>query len=169
VSYVIEEVAGRRYRFLADRDDREWVTVYGGDLPMAIDVRMEQAPGGRQVFTGLRVGVSERGEVTSQVLRCIRLADILADYFEAFMDDEDVLLASLAHASRPIPPGRGPDGGALQAFAATYKTELARQPHRAMSAAARAHNISRATANRWAAICRERGYLRDTSGEETTS
>ena len=34
-----------------------------------------------------------------------------------------------------------------------------------MSAAARAHSISRATANRWAAICRELGYLPNVSKE----
>ncbi len=65
------------------------------------------------------------------------------------------------------PAMRGPGGEALRAFAHTYLTELARQPRRAMSAAGKAHGISRATAHRWAHTCRELGYLR--TGEQSGS
>src|SRR6266568_919989 len=62
-------------------------------------------------------------------------------------------------------PSRRPDDQKLRDFARTYQIELARQPRRAMTAAASAHSISRATANRWAAICREMGFLPDVSKE----
>ena len=159
----MREVAGSRYHFIEDRAHDDWVVVYGGDLPMPIDIRIERAPDGRHVFTGLRIGVATRGEITSQTLREIRLSEILVDYFETFRPDYEAQL-HLAGASYPLRP-RGPDNDALRGFARTYLTELARQPHRAMSAAAKAHNISRATANRWAAICRDLGYLPDISQE----
>lgn len=160
----MEDVAGSRYRFLADLAHDEWVTVYGGDLPVPVDVRIGKDANGRHVFTGLRIGVGVRSEVTANLLRQIRLAEILADYYIAFPLTVPEMLADM---SRALPPGRGPDKPALQAFAATYMTELARQPHRAMTAAAKSHNISRATAHRWAAACRERGYLPGASAQET--
>ncbi|GGM67078.1 hypothetical protein GCM10012275_42000 [Longimycelium tulufanense] len=54
---------------------------------------------------------------------------------------------------------RGPSDDDLRAFAKTYHRELMRNPRRAMTATARALNISRATANRWADACRGNGYL----------
>lgn len=165
----MQDVAGSRYRFLADPAHDEWVTVYGGDLPVPVDVRIGQADNGRFVFTGLRIGVAAREEVTANVLRKIRLAEILADYWVAFPPiTEREILAHAADMSRPLPPGRGPDDDALRAFAAAYLTELREHPHRAMSAAAKARNVSRATAHRWAAMCRERGYLPGDPGKEAS-
>jgi hypothetical protein len=168
---VISDVTGSRYSFLADFAHDEWVTVYGGDLPVPVDVRVDRAPDGRYVFTGLRIGVAVQAEVNANVLREIRLAEILADYFETFRPDVRAEMeASLADLSVPRePPGRGPGADTLRAFALTYLTELARQPHRAMSAAAKAHNISRATAHRWAALCRGRGYLPGGDPKEPSS
>lgn len=166
----MQDVAGNRYRFLADPDHDEWVTVYGGDLPVPVDIRIGQAGDGRFVFTGLRIGVAAAAEVTANVLRRVRLAEILADYWVAFppVTDKD-LRAHIAAMSRPLPAGRGPDDEALRAFAATYLRELARQPHRAMTAAAKAHNVSRATAHRWAAQGRKLGYLPGVSEGESSS
>ena len=149
------------YRFTRDMSGRSlWVRVDGGDLPMPIDIRVDRAQDGRHVFTGIRIG-GESGtqEITSQTLRQIRLAEILAAHFEHF-EPIFQMEASLAEVSYPLRPrGRGPDDQALRDFARTYQIELARQPRRAMSAAAKAHSISRATANRWAAVCRQLGYL----------
>jgi len=166
----MKDVAGKRYRFLADLAHDEWVTVYGGDLPVPVDVRIGQRADGRFAFTGLRIGVATREEVTANVLRKIRLAEILADYWDAFPPvTEPDILAHAADMSRALQPGRGPDEQALRAFAMTYTNYCKSEPHRAMTLAARAHNISRATAHRWAALCRERGYLPGEQGRGASS
>jgi hypothetical protein len=155
--FVTDDAAGS-YRFTENSASTlsVWVRVECGDLPVPIDICVGWAPDGRRVFNGLRI---EAEEITSNTLRQIRLSEILAAYFEHFEPIWEVH-RSLAEFSVPLPPpGRGPDGDTLMAFARTYATELARQPQRAMTAAANAHNISRATANRWAALCREYGYL----------
>jgi hypothetical protein len=57
-------------------------------------------------------------------------------------------------------PARGPSTRKLHDFAGTYKRYLqGGEQRRAMTAAAAEHNISRATAHRWAATCRQLGYL----------
>jgi hypothetical protein len=153
------------YRFTRDLSGTTlWVGVEGGDLPVPIEILVDRAPGGRHIFTGLRIGDGAQ-EITSQTMRRIKLGEILAAHFEVF---EPVfrMEASLALASRPLRPRvrrrgpAGPDDEALLAFAETYKAELGRS-RRAMTAAANTHNISRTTANRWAARCRELGYLTD--------
>jgi hypothetical protein len=136
-------------------------------------VRIDAQADGRHVITGLLIG-EEFGapEITSVTLRRVRLAEILAAVFADFDPDdtarwgpaESVLTAAVVNAragARVASAGgrRGPDDQALRDFARTYQIELARQPRRAMSAAAKAHSISIATAHRWAAECRERGYL----------
>jgi len=162
-----DEVPGSGgYRFIADHTLHQplhWVRVEGGDLPMPIEIRVDRAQDGRFVFSGIKIGTEGMWgyeEITSQTLREIRLAEILAAYYEVFRPDYVFEMESgLAKVSHPNRPPRGPDNQALGYFARTYLTELARQPHRAMTAAARKHNISRATANRWAAVCREIGLL----------
>ncbi len=164
------------YRFTRDLSGESlWTLVEGGDLPMPVEIVFHRSPDGRYVVSRLSIGqgwLDKDGnlldEVTSATLRQIRLSEIQAAYFDYFdpvrLIEESIPMEVLS----PIqPPGRGPDEQALRAFARTYMTELARQPHRAMTAAAKAHNISRATANRWAALCREYGYL--PSGDEGKS
>lgn len=169
-----DAIESPRYEFSADHlvNRADWVRVEGGDLPMPIEIRVERAPDGRHVFTGLRIGIDDRSraEITSQALREIRLSEILAAYYEVFQPDYALEMeSSIAEVSYPVRQ-HGPDNMTLFRFARTYQAELARQPHRAMSAAAKAHNISRATANRWAAICREIGMLPAvSSGEEPSS
>jgi hypothetical protein len=157
------------YSFSEDMPGRfPWVRVEGGGLPLPIDISTGWAPDGRQVVCGLRIGGesgTEADEITPNVLRQIKLGEIIAaffDYFEPAWEMEDAL-AELSVPPRPA--SRGPDDADLREFARMYRTELARQPHRAMTAAAEARNISRATANRWAATCRQLGYL--PSGEES--
>jgi hypothetical protein len=156
------------YRFTRDMSGRSlWVRVDGGDLPMPIDICVDQAPDGRHIFTGLRIGGesgTEAQEITSNTLRQIRLGEILAAHFEHF-EPIFQMEAVLAADSYPIRP-RGPAHQALRDFARTYQIELARQPQRAMTAAAKAHSISRATANRWADLCRQLGYLPSGSGHQ---
>lgn len=154
-----------------------WVWVHGGDLPVPVGLRVHRSADGRAVFTGLVIGNEfEPAEITSQTLREIRLSKILAALFEDFDPGNpetwtaatsalvvSEMNAELGHSAAHVPV-RGPSDEALRSFARTYLTELARQPQRAMTAAAKAHDISRATANRWAALCRRYGYL--PSGEE---
>lgn len=159
VSFVDEDASG--YRFTRDMSGRSvWDQVEGDDLPMPIEIIVNRAPDGRYVFTGLKIGGEGAWqEITSATLRQIKLSEILAAHFDYF-EPMRLIEESLAESSRPIrPPGRRPEDEELRAFARTYLAELGRQPRRAMTAAAKAHNISRATANRWAATCRELGYL----------
>lgn len=166
------ETPSGAYRFTRDLSGRSlWVRVEGGDLPMPVEILVDRTPEGRYMFTGLRLGgdpEEDEYEITSQTLRQIRLSEIQAAYFEHF-EPIRLMEESLAEVSYPLRP-RGPEHEALSAFARTYLTELARQPRRAMTAAAKTHNISRATANRWAATCRELGMLPSaSSGEELPS
>jgi hypothetical protein len=177
-----DAATGDSYRFTRDMTGRTlWERVEGGDLPMPVEIALQQAPDGRYVFAGLRIG-DEHGEydeygrlqeITSATLRQIKLGEILAAHFEHFEPIRQIE-ASLAEISVPLRQhSRGPappDDRTLWAFAQTYQAELARQPHRAMTAAAKAHSVSRTTANRWAAECRRLGYLHGTSsGEEPSS
>ena len=166
---VSDDAAGSGYHFIGSPFTHGWVRVEGDGLPVPVDICVGSAPDGRSVFTGLRIGgesAREAEEITSNTLRQIKLSEILAAYFE-YSQSVLEMERSIADASVPLPPGywqhvapaRGPDHEALKSFARAYLTELARQPQRAMTAAAKAHNISRATANRWAALCREFGYL----------
>ncbi|MGH2813491.1 MAG: hypothetical protein ACRDI1_12395 [Actinomycetota bacterium] len=149
-----------------------WVRAEGGDLPFPVELRLHQDANGRYVVTGLLIGDEfDPREITSLALRRIKLSEILAAFF-THMDYEpgaptpytlpdavDLVARANAVTASPARPARGPDDATLRAFAHTYRTELARQPRRAMSAAADAHGISRATANRWAQLCRDLGYL----------
>ena len=68
------------------------------------------------------------------------------------------------HQSRPgarQARSGAPGDDALRRFASVYESAAVRQPARAMTAAAETLGISRATANRRAARCREAGYLPD--------
>jgi hypothetical protein len=158
--YVVSDSADSGYRFLRDLSGRTlWTEVEGGGLPAPVKVIADRAPDGRYMITGLTIGDGTMGEITSATLRQIRLSEILAAYFD-WHEPIWQMETWAAETSVPLRPrSRGPDGGALLDFARTYLAELGRQPHRAMTAAARAHNISRATANRWAATCREIGLL----------
>jgi hypothetical protein len=181
---IIEHVR-RMARAYAGRDPEpyppgmlpgSWVQVSGGGLPVPVQVRIHRHADGRYVITGLIVGdATTPKEIASRTLRRISLIKIVADLFKDFDPaqpsafpfpefPEAVCVAADIDASAHGRRGsagreRGPDSEKLQAFAATYRTELARQPHRAMTAAAAAHHISRATAHRWAIMCRHLGYL----------
>lgn len=103
-------------------------------------------------------------EITSHTLRAIRLREIMSALFWDFNPDApppDIpVMESRAMRATQGGPGRtAVTGEMLRAFATTYRAELVRQPQRAMTAAAQAHGISRATANRWTQECRRRGYL----------
>ncbi|HEX6520939.1 MAG TPA: hypothetical protein VF070_13150 [Streptosporangiaceae bacterium] len=169
-----DDEGGDGYRFARDLSGQSlWTRVEGGDLPMPVELIFGSAPDGRYVVAGLKIEDAWYPEVvTSATLRQIKLGEIQAAYFDYFepirlMEES---LAELSHPILPPKPGpHGPDNEALRAFAHTYLTELARQPHRAMTATAKAHHISRTTANRWAALCRELGYLPSFSGEEHES
>jgi hypothetical protein len=179
--------AGSGYRFSRDASgDSGWTRVSDGDLPMPIEIRFGYAPDGRFTVTGLRLDVDPLRaadpsnidlEITSATLRQIKLSEIKAAFFEsqgtwlqAIMPDDQSLARSIAHeqvyALRP--PSRGPETETLRKFADAYRIELTRQPHRAMTAVAKALNISRATANRWTALCRELGYLPNPSEGKKT-
>lgn len=179
--------AGSGYRFSRDAsDDSGWTRVSGGDLPMPIEIRFGYAPDGRFAVRGLRLDVDPLRaadpsnidlEITSATLRQIKLSEIKAAFFEAqgewlqaIMPDDRGLARSIAaeQAYALRSPSRGPESEKLREFADAYRTELTRQPHRAMTAVARALNISRATANRWAALCRELGYLPNPSEGKNT-
>lgn len=185
----------------------------GGPLEQAVQVRVDRAPDGRFVVTGLFIGLRDRREITWESLRAIKPATLLAYLFSDFdpdrpfdayqemvtrtgvvtevdpgtFDPEDesdwdtlprltseehaemtrLLTATrLWSATRFAPPTadpvlRGRRGMAtdLTEFAQIYERHLATQPRRATTATAKEMNISRATAIRRLAECREKGLL----------
>lgn len=67
--------------------DERWISVSGGDLPCDIEIRLGEPRSGRFVCTGLRVGArdgDEEYEVTSRMLRDIRLGNVLRAFREGF-------------------------------------------------------------------------------------
>lgn len=172
-------------------DGPPWVFVTKGGLPCEVALRYHRRPDGRYVFTGMVISepLPAPGEISTQLLRQIRLGEIQAQLFgpgglsRDFDPERPPLhgetpspevvrwLADLASAHGQSAEGstRSPRDADYRAFSETYLIELACKPRRAMSNAAKAHNISRATANRWAAICRELGYLPNPAGEEHSS
>lgn len=160
-----------------DKSEGPWVRVEGGDLPVPIEIRVHRGSDGRIVLIGLLIGNDgSPAEITAATLRRLRLGEITTALFDRQFDQpgydmadvvrylrpavvRGVLLAAVDAAPVIAARSRRPQDEAYREFAKTYLTELARSPHRAMSNAARAHGISRATANRWAETCRELGYL----------
>lgn len=162
----------------------KWVTVKGGSLPTGLVARIDRAPDGRFVITGLLIGLRERTEITWETLRAIKPASVLQAIFEDFdpLDpaagarDIDALfdpegrhghvafeLWSSARKDQPEVAARqqaGPSAASdLQVFADTYLRHLAARPHGAMTATAKELHISRATAIRRADACRAAGLL----------
>lgn len=165
----------------------QWVQVKGGGLPTGLVARIDRAPDGRFVITGLLIGLRERREITWETLRHIKPASVLEQIFKGFdpknptqgyYDPEtgtfDVggtgqaamhLWQAAVQENPPVEApqraGAGSRGAApdLQAFADAYLRHLAARPHGAMSATARELHISRATAIRRAEQCRAAGLL----------
>ncbi|MCW3039254.1 MAG: hypothetical protein JWM31_1159 [Solirubrobacterales bacterium] len=162
----------------------KWVTVKGGSLPTSIVARVDRAPDGRFVVTGLLIGVRERKEITWETLRAIKPASVLAHIFKDFDPNnpagsapevDDIFDAEREHrvaafdlwasASRETPEvaasrQAGPSAASdLQVFADIYLRNLASRPHGAMTATAKELHISRATAIRRAESCRAAGLL----------
>lgn len=162
----------------------QWVTVKGGSLPTGLVARIDRAPDGRFVITGLLIGLRERREITWETLRAIKPASVLAHIFADFdplapaagaRDVDDLFDPERRHghtalelwsaARREDPhvvarqqggPTAAPD---LQVFADAYLRHLAARPHGAMTATAKELHISRATAIRRAEACRAAGIL----------
>lgn len=157
----------------------QWIQVKGGSLPTGVVARVDRAPDGRFVITGLLVGLRERREITWETLRGIKPASVLEYIFEGFdpknpaahafdLDRGQAALQLWKAAVNDVPDveashrlGGGARGAApeLQAFADIYLRHLAARPHGAMTATARELHISRATAIRRAEQCRAAGYL----------
>jgi hypothetical protein len=66
----------------------QWLKVSGGPLPLPIAVRVDQAPDGRFIITGLLIGLDSRTEITWETLRQIKPQTILAYIFSGF-DSKD--------------------------------------------------------------------------------
>jgi hypothetical protein len=176
------EEGERPLRFYPNPDDALdelglWVEVDGGDLIEPVRMRINRGADGRFAVTGLVLGPSARQEITSDTLRRLRLAEIIRTFVDGWNPnqapdpdgDQDEFLSYWLFKEHVVDvvqlagtvdtPSRGPRDDEYRRFAATYLRERARNPQRAMTAAAAAHSISRTTANRWAKACRERGYL----------
>ena len=157
------------------RPQGAWMRCSGGDLPMPVGLRIAPSTDGRWVVTGLMLGEEfEQQEITSKTLRAIKLREIVAKLLEDYDPDAPpdwmnfattlglVLRTNAATAGHVAKTAqRGPDEATLRDFTRAYRAELARRPHGAMTAAAKAFNISRATANRWAQEARRLGFLPD--------
>jgi len=163
------------YGLLDDDLPGLWQRVTGGGLSTPLLVRIGQGRDGRPVVNGLIIGAEEPPpEITTDSLRSIRLGALLAQLFENFDPENpptwedgipDQVEWGLIHehvwrpAVRSGASSRGPSDAELDRFARTYQREFIRNRRRAMTATAEEMGISRATANRWAERCRDRGYL----------
>lgn len=154
-----------------------WVHVSGGDLPVPVEIRVDQAEDGRFVVSGLLIGRTDydRQEITWRILRDIKLGAILDELFRGFdpltpgkwAKDEESQYAWVSLWQNYVQPaqtlegtpGRGPSRSDLANFALVYLKHKAAHPHRAMTATAKELNISRATAIRRAAAARKEGLL----------
>jgi hypothetical protein len=165
-----------------DPSDQEsfdpWVAVRDGGLEHPVFIRLGWSRDWQIVVTGLVINPDDPGEITSETLRSIPVARILADLIDHYQlagtlswpehvdarDHRSVLHQALAvRAPRLLRESRARGGAAtsddLSRFADIYNEQRIRQPHRAMTATAEALHISRATANRWAKRCRTQGLL----------
>lgn len=158
-------------------EDFEWVEVRGGELEAPILMRFGKTADGRFVLNGLILGADfPRPEITANTLRRIPIAEIVRQLWDNFTmespppyDDfeESVtwgLMQSFALRQDWLPDrsratNRAPADAELERFAEIYLEERARNHRRAMTSTAERLHISRATANRRAAVCRERGLL----------
>lgn len=156
----------------------DWVSVGGGRLEVPIAVRVSRLPDSRLVITGLMISTDDQTEVTTSTLRSIRLgalAEQLAAYIAAHPHDQPggrwtpewrrwqhvraVVGNSPAVPLGPRKRGVPPTDDELRTFAAVYEEELSLRPRRAMAETTKRLYIERTTGYRWAALCRERGYL----------
>ncbi|MGN6244514.1 MAG: hypothetical protein ACTHQ3_12715 [Motilibacteraceae bacterium] len=155
-----------------------WAEFRGGPLGQPVWLRFAQVAGRRAVVAVLVGGAEgeEPAEVKGEDLRRLRLGELLAATFEVpepepgagQYDDPTAWEAAVVQdfigrlpevAESPRRRGVAPTDDELRTFAAVYQRELQRRPRSAMTSAARQCNLSRTTANRWAKICRERGFL----------
>lgn len=157
--------------------DGHWVHAVGGTLPFPVTVRIDETDDGRFVVTGLLIGLESRDELTWNALRQVKPASLLAEIFGGFdpmnpmksragtdgIDVASVLWERNRPGGAPRPritaPVQGRVATDLDAFASTYTRHRAATPHRAMKATAVELSISRATAIRRAAQCRQVGLL----------
>lgn len=161
-----------------DLGEDTWTRIEGGTLDAPIYVRVALAADGREVINGIMIGGAwPRNEITANSLRNIKIGEILGCVFDGWSladppDPEDLgeqISWGLMHEtyirqSERIPStsksgSRGAPKARLDEFAQIYLHQRNLNAHRAMTATAEALNISRATANRWVALCRERGIL----------
>lgn len=168
-----------------DLSEDEWVRVEGGGLSAPIYVRVIKTNDGGVAINGLVMGAAwPRSEVTANELRQVRPRDILNQLFADFdpnsppdYDDwEDSITWGLMHEvymmrlpTVPVESSAARSAGTpdkLEEFARIYLREFKLRPKKAMTATAEAMNISRATANRWAARARDRGLLPQRSPRE---
>ncbi len=161
-----------------DLGEDEWTRVEGGELPAPVYLRIELSGDGKPVITGMVLGASwPRREITANTLRSIRPREILTELFAEYdpakpppyEDWEESITWGLMHEVYMMRLPRLPiessaargaaSSDRLEEFARTYLYQLRIKPKSAMTDTAKALNISRATANRWAAAARERGLL----------
>jgi len=162
-----------------DLSEETWTRVEGGSLDAPVYVRLGRTSDGRSIVNGLVMGASwPRDEITANVLRQIRIGEILRSVFDGWSltDPEDleeladqvtsgILHETLARRAQPIPAvsrigSRSVPDVELEEFARIYKAMLVLYPSRAMTETAKTlGHMSRSTANRWAEKCRQRGLL----------
>jgi len=164
-----------KFEYLGERSaggEGAWVRVTGGDLVLPVDLRLTRSSDGRLVVTALEMGHGQHVEVSSEALRAVKIPTVLREVVRLREDhagmrlgtDEEwwrwLLLALLDEDASLTPLDTMPSRDAqMRAFAATYRSQLLLDARHAMTASAREHHISRATAHRWANECRRLGYL----------
>ncbi|MDQ0576468.1 hypothetical protein [Agromyces albus] len=164
-------------------EEESWTHVSGGGLPAPIYIRVSRAANGRPVVTGLVVGATwPNAEITADVLRSIRLGEIVRELHKGFSPTEvppyddfraqiewalmhQTYVEGAATLTEPSRAFRG-DEERLRVFARTYQANIVRSPRSPMAATLRDLEnrqeflkISRATLYRWLERCRDLGLL----------
>lgn len=111
---------------------------------------------GRYRGQTLTVEAIEGREVTGEMLRTVRVKDVLRDAITRHMVDE--LWPLISGRPSPLEPAGGPTTETLQQVALLYRIALLVGDAPA-KAVAEALGVPRPTASRWATRARDRGYL----------
>ena len=152
----------------------EWVKVTGRDLDHPVYVRIAPRPSGAGLLvSGVAFGADGPVEISPRALRALKLPEVLRQViYEHRLTETASMSDNVARAMRwmslhdaePVPSeprrrGVAPSDQDLRRFAEHFKANLVAEPRKAMTQTARDLRISRSTANRWAALCRQRDYL----------
>jgi hypothetical protein len=149
-------------------DSPDWVRVESSAVAQPFWVRLAKR-GGRLRVLGLVVDNGE--EVTADLLRSIRLGQLVEEFFDNQDEVDQLALGGFVDQLPELPTGeprarRGnpPSDDDLRTFVAAFRLELGRHPRRAMHEVTKKGGhvpMARSTGYRWLTLARERGLYQE--------